>query len=148
MSLTDQINDDIKTAMKAREQERLSALRDIKSKLLLEMTKDGSGSVDEQAELRVINKLYKQRIETAELYDGQGRADLAAEERSQAEVIKAYLPEPLSEDEIRSTVKSIIDEMGASSMADMGKVMGKATQTFAGKADGKIVSGIVRELLA
>jgi uncharacterized protein YqeY len=134
--------------MKARAQDRLAALRDIKSKLLLEMTKDGSGTVDEQAEMRVLNKLYKQRVETAELYDGQGRDDLAAEERVQADVIKAYLPEPLSEDEIRATVKSIVEEMGATSMADMGKVMGKATQTFAGKADGKIVSGIVRELLA
>lgn len=148
MSLTDRINDDIKSAMKNREQDKLAALRDIKSKLLLEMTKGSDAEVSEAVELKILNKLYKQRIETAELYDGQGRDDLASEERSQAEVIKAYLPEPLSEDDIRTTVQEIIAQVGASSMADMGKVMGMATQKFAGRADGKVVSGIVRELLS
>jgi hypothetical protein len=147
MSLTDQINDDIKSAMKAREKERLGALRDIKSKLLLEMTKDGSDTLDDEVGLKVLNKLYKQRIEAAEIYQTQGREDLESQERAEAEYIKVYLPEPLSEDEIRASLKSIIEETGASSMADMGKVMGMATKAFAGKADGKIVSGIVRELL-
>lgn len=149
MSITDQINSDIKEAMKAREKERLSALRDIKSKLLLEATKEGSsGEADETAAIKILNKLYKQRIDAAAIYKEQGRADLAEEELGQAEVIKAYLPEQLSEDEIDAHVKAIIEETGATSMADMGKVMGIATQRMAGKADGKVISQIVRQSLA
>ncbi|MGB1032079.1 MAG: GatB/YqeY domain-containing protein [Flavobacteriales bacterium] len=148
MNITEQIQNDIKEAMKAKDREKLTALRDIKSKLLLEMTKDGSGDVDESAGMKILNKLYKQRTEAAAIYQEQGREDLAANELSEAEVIKAYLPEQLSEAEIESKVAAIIADTGASSMADMGKVMGAASQAMAGVADGKIISGIVRKLLA
>lgn len=148
MNITEQIQNDIKEAMKAKDREKLAALRDIKSKLLLEMTKDGSGDVDESAGMKILNKLYKQRTEAASIYKEQGRDDLAASELSEAEVIKAYLPEQLSEAEIQSKVAAIIADTGASSMADMGKVMGAASQAMAGVADGKVISGIVRKLLA
>lgn len=148
MSLVDQINSDIKEAMKARQQDRLAALRDIKSKLMLEMTKDGSSEVDEGAAMKILNKLYKQRTETATLYKEQNRPDLAEEEEQQAAIIKAYLPEQLGEEEITSIVKEIVAQTGASSMQDMGKVMGLATQKMAGKADGKLISTIVRGLLS
>ena len=147
MNIQEQIQNDIKEAMKAKDREKLSALRDIKSKLLLEMTKDGSDSVDEGVAMKILNKLAKQRSEAATIYTEQGRKDLAAEELSQAEVIKAYLPEQLSEGEIEEKVKAIIAETGASSMADMGKVMGRASASMAGVADGKVISGIVRKLL-
>lgn len=149
MSFTDRINDDIKAAMKSKDKEKLSALRDIKSKLLLEATKEGaSGEVDDATGMKVLNKLYKQRMESAAIYTDQNREDLAAEELAQAEVIKAYLPEQLSEEEIEKEVKAIIEQTGASSMADMGKVMGMATGKMAGKADGKVISGVVRKLLS
>jgi len=148
MNITEQIQNDIKEAMKAKDREKLAALRDIKSKLLLEMTKDGSGDVDESAGMKILNKLYKQRTEAASIYKEQGREDLAASELSEAEVIKAYLPEQLSEAEIESKVAAIITDIGASSMSDMGKVMGAASQAMAGVADGKVISGIVRKLLA
>jgi len=148
MSLTEQISADIKEAMKARDQEKLAALRDIKSKLMLEATKGGDGQVDEETGLKILKKLYKQRVETAELYASQDREDLRADEISQAEVIKAYLPEQLDEAAIRTIVQEIIDQTGASSMADMGKVMGMASQKTAGKADGKVISQIVREILS
>lgn len=148
MNITEQIQNDIKEAMKAKDREKLTALRDIKSKLLLEMTKDGSGEVDESAAMKILNKLYKQRTEAAAIYKEQGREDLAASELSEAEVIKVYLPEQLSEAEIESKVAAIIADTGASSMADMGAVMGAASQSMAGVADGKVISGIVRKLLA
>ena len=148
MSLTEQISVDIKEAMKARDQKKLDALRDIKSKLMLEATKGGDGQVDEETGLKILKKLYKQRVETAELYASQDREDLRADEISQAEVIKAYLPEQLDESAIRTIVQEIIDQTGASSMADMGKVMGLASQKTAGKADGKVISQIVREILS
>ncbi|MCB0762228.1 MAG: GatB/YqeY domain-containing protein [Flavobacteriales bacterium] len=147
MNLTERINNDIKEAMKAREQKRLAALRDIKSKFLLEQTKGGNAEMDEGTGLKILDKLYKQRIEAAELYKGQNRDDLYQEEMDQAEVIKAYLPQALSEDEVRNIVASIISDTGASGMADMGKVMGLASQKMAGRADGKFISQIVKEIL-
>ncbi|MGF1564516.1 MAG: GatB/YqeY domain-containing protein [Flavobacteriales bacterium] len=148
MNITERINNDIKEAMKARESGKLAALRDIKSKLLLEATKEGgSGEVDEDGALKILNKLYKQRVEAAEIYQAQGREDLLADELAQAEVIKAYLPAQLSEAELRSSMEEIIARVGASSMADMGKVMGAATKELAGKADGKAISAMVKALL-
>lgn len=148
MSLSDRINDDIKTAMKARESGRLAALRDIKSKLLLEMTKEGGSSeVGDEAAMRILNKLYKQRLEAADIYKAQGRTDLFDEEMAQAAVIQAYLPEPMSEEELKSTIEEIIARVGAASMADMGKVMGVASKELAGKADGKAISAFVKSLL-
>mgnify|MGYP001177671746 CR=1 FL=1 len=148
MNLTDQINNDIKTAMKAREAVKLAALRDVKSKLLLEATKDGNAELDEATGLKILNKLYKQRIEAADIYKEQDREDLAADELSQAEVIKAYLPEKMSPEKLKEAIESIVAQTGASSMADMGKVMGMASAQLAGKADGKDISTLVRTLLS
>lgn len=148
MSLTEKINTEIKEAMKARNQERLAALRGIKSALLLAATSEGAGGeVDEATEMKIVNKLYKQRMDSAEIYKGQDRPDLVSEEMSQAEVIKEFMPEQMSEDDIKAEVAKIIEQTGASSMADMGKVMGMASKAMAGKADGKVISGIVRGLL-
>jgi len=147
MTLTEQITNDIKSAMKAREADKLAALRDIKSKLLLEATKDGNSDVDEATGLKILNKLYKQRVEAAELYAQQGREDLQSDELNQAEVIKAYLPEKMSPEKLKEAVQAIIAQTGASSMADMGKVMGMASKQLAGKADGKDISSVVKEIL-
>lgn len=146
MSLTDQINNDIKTAMKAKDKETLSALRDIKSKLLLEAT-SGNGEVSEDVELKVLKKLHKQRLESFKIYQEQNRDELAADEKKQAEIIENYLPEMMSEEAIKEAVEAKIKALNASSMADMGKVMGALTQELNGKADGSIVSKYVKEAL-
>lgn len=148
MNFTERINEDIKTAMRNKDTAKLTALRDIKSKILLEATKDGSsGELPEATGMQILNKLYKQRMDSAAIYKEQGREDLLSEELAQAEVIKAYLPEQLSEDEIKAVVSEIISSTGASGMADMGKVMGAASQKMAGKADGKVISVIVKSML-
>ena len=148
MALTDQITADIKEAMKARNKERLAALRDIKSKLMLEMTKEGGdGNVDDAVGQKILNKLYKQRMDAAAIYGEQGREDLQAEELAQAEIIKEYLPEQMSDADLEAAVQGFITELGASSMADMGKVMGKASGALAGKADGKRISEVVKRIL-
>lgn len=147
MGLTEKINNDIKQAMLAKEKEKLAALRDIKSKLLLEAT-SGAGEVTEEVETKIIMKLYKQRVETYELYKEQGREDLAAEELLQAEIIKAYMPEMMSEEEIRAAVREKIAQVGATGPQDMGKVMGPLSKELAGKADGKVISTLVKEELA
>lgn len=146
MSLTDKINADIKSAMLAKEKEKLEALRAIKSALLLEATK-GAGEVTEDAENKILQKMYKQRVEAAEIYKAQGRADLEEPEMFQANIIKTYLPEQMSEDQIREVVRGVIAQVGATSAADMGKVMGPAMGKLQGKADGKVISAIVKELL-
>jgi len=146
MSLTDQINNDIKEAMKAREKDKLAALRDIKSKLLLEAT-SGSGEVSDEAANKIVMKLYKQRMDTYDLYIKEGREDLAVDEKFQAEVISAYMPEMISEDDIRKGVQEKIAAMGASGPQDIGKVMGPIMGQLNGKADGKVISQIVKEEL-
>ncbi|MFY8138971.1 MAG: GatB/YqeY domain-containing protein [Flavobacteriales bacterium] len=149
MNLTDQINEDIKTAMKAGEKDKLMALRDIKSKLLLEMTKEGGdGSVDDSKGMAILNKLYKQRVESIEIYKTQNRPDLAEEEQKQADVIAAYLPEQLTGEKLEAAVKEIIGQVGATSIADLGKVMGAANKALAGRADGKAISELVKKMLA
>ena len=148
MSFTAKINDAIKQAMLAKEKERLAALRDIKSKLLLEATSGAGGDVSDEAAMKICMKLFKQRMETYELYIAQGRQDLADEELFQAKVIEEYLPKMLTEDEIRSEVIKAISETGASGPQEMGKVMGVLTGRLAGKADGKIISVIVKEQLS
>ena len=146
--LADSISAGIKDAMRAKDKDRLAALRDIKSKILLEATKEGAGdSVDDAVTLSILSKLLKQRNETATLYRDQGREDLAAEEEAQAAVIQEFLPAALSESEILEKVRTIIDRVGATTMADMGKVMGMATSEMAGQADGKVISRFVREAL-
>lgn len=147
MSLTQRINDDIKTAMKAREKEKLAALRDIKAKILLEATADGSGEVSEEAENKIVLKLHKQRMDSYQLFVDQNRQDLADDELFQAKVIEAYLPEMMSEDDIRKAVAAQIEKVGASGPQDMGKVMGPLSKELAGKADGKLIATLVKEAL-
>jgi uncharacterized protein YqeY len=147
MSFTEKINADIKTAMLAKDKERLAALRDIKSKLLLEAT-SGSGEVSEEAAMKIVLKLHKQRMETYTLYVEQNREDLAADELFQAKVIEEYMPKMMTEDEIRAEVTAAIASTGAASPQDMGKVMGVLTGKLAGKADGKVISTLVKEALS
>ncbi|MBN8696645.1 MAG: GatB/YqeY domain-containing protein [Bacteroidetes bacterium] len=146
MALEEKINADIKAAMLAKESAKLEALRAVKSAILLLKTSP-EGYTDE-TELKALQKMVKQRKETADVYNGQGRADLAEVELAQAAIIEVYLPKQMSEAEIKSEVEKIIAAVGANSPADMGKVMGAATKALAGKADGKVVSTIVKELLS
>ncbi len=149
MSIQEQINEDIKSAMKTGQKDKLMALRDIKSKLLLEMTKEGGdNAVDDTKSIQILTKLFKQRQESIEIYKTQNRADLLEEEQKQADVIAAYLPKQLTKEEIEKEVQSIISQVGATSPSDLGKVMGVASKHFAGKADGKLVSEIVKALLS
>ncbi len=148
MSLEAKVMADLKEAMKAKDKVTLEALRAIKTALLNEKTAAGAKEMDEAAELKLLTKLRKQRVESATIFREQNRVDLAEPEEAQIEVIERYLPAMMSEDEIRAKVQEIINATGASSMADMGKVMGQATGAMAGRADGKIISGIVRKLLS
>lgn len=150
MELEKLINDDIKQAMLTRDREKLEALRAIKAALLLEKTgKDvTSGEIPESVELKLLQKLVKQRRESAETYQAQNRPDLAEVELFQAAIIEKYLPEQLSEDEVRKAVAGIIAELGATGIKDMGKVMGQASKRMEGKADNKTVASLVKELLS
>lgn len=149
MTLFDQISEDIKAAMKARDKVRLETLRNIKKVFLEAKTAPGANDtlLDTDA-LKIIAKLAKQGKETAVTYTQAGRQDLADAELAQVEVLESYLPKPLSTEEIEAEVKKIIAEVGASSMKDMGRVMGTASKQLAGKADGRIISEIVKRLLA
>ena len=147
--LFDQISKDIVVAMKAKDKARLMALRNVKKYFIEAKTAPGAGDVlpDDQA-LKIIAKLVKQGKDTAALYVEQGRQDLADEELAQVAAIEAYLPKALSAEEIEAAVKEIIAQTGASSIKEMGKVMGVASKQLAGKADGKAISDIVKKLLA
>jgi uncharacterized protein len=148
MELEKLINDDIKATMLARDSRKLEALRAIKAALLLEKTKEGgTGDIPETLELKLLQKLVKQRRESAEIYKGAGREDLAEKEIFEAEIIEKYLPQQLSEAEVRERIKKIIAETGAATIKDMGKVMAKAGAELSGKADNKMVATIVKELL-
>lgn len=134
--------------MLARDKDRLNALRAIKSAILLELTKEGAqGGLDEAVGMRILQKLHKQRQESAAIYHEQGRTDLAAEEEIQAAVIEAYLPQRLSEAEVEAAVKQVIALSGAAGMKDMGRVMGLANKELAGKADGALIAALVKRLL-
>jgi uncharacterized protein YqeY len=148
MSFTERINADIKSAMLAREKEKLAALRDIKSKLLLEATSGASGEVSDETAIKICVKLHKQRMETYALYQAQNREDLAAEELFQAKVIEAYLPQMLNEEELRAEVLAAKASTGAQGPQDMGKLMGVLSAKLAGKADGKAIAAMVKEVLA
>jgi uncharacterized protein YqeY len=149
MALFDKINEDIKAAMKARDKVRLETLRNIKKVFLEAKTAPGSdGELSDDAALKIIQKLAKQGKETAETYNNNNRQDLADEELAQVKVLEEYLPKQLTESEIEAIVKEIITETNASSMKEMGKVMGIASKKMAGQADGKIISGIVKKLLS
>jgi uncharacterized protein YqeY len=147
MGLFEQINTDIKNAMLAKEKEKLEALRAVKAAFMVAKTEKGNSELTEDKEIQIVQKLVKQRLDTAEVYKQNNRPELAEKEEAEAKIIAVYLPKQLSEDEITAEVKAIIEQTGASSMKDMGKVMGMASKKLAGKADGKIISGIVKQML-
>ena len=147
MSMELQIQQDIKAAMLAKEKTRLESLRAIKAAILLAKTADGSESIADEAVVKIIQKLVKQRKETAEIYKQQNREELAAQELAEAAAMEVYLPKQLSEVELEEELKKIIAQVGATGPQDMGKVMGTATKTLAGKADGKAISALVKKLL-
>lgn len=149
MSLKEQIEADIKKAMLAKNKDDLRALRAIKSMILLAQTEKGAGEgLSDDAEIKILQKAAKQRTDSLTLYREQKRDDLADIEQAELDVIKKYLPEQMSEDELEAKVSEIITKVGASSMQDMGKVMGMASKELAGKADGKTISGVVKKLLS
>ena len=149
MSLSAQVMSKMKEAMKAKDQNALTSLRAIKSAILLAQTETGSKEeLSEDQELKILQKLVKQRKESAIVYKEQGREDLAQPELDQVHVIEQFLPEQMSEEDIAKAVEDIIAKTGASSMSDMGKVMGMASSQLAGKADGKTISTIVKAKLS
>jgi uncharacterized protein YqeY len=149
MSLFDQINEDIKKAMLNKEpKEKLEALRAVKAAFLLAKTEKAGVELTQDVELKIINKLVKQRRESAELYKAQNRMDLHDREIAEAVVIEAYLPAQMPIEEIEAVIKGIIEKVGAKAPSDMGKVMGVASKELAGKAEGKTISEIVKRLLA
>ena len=149
MELEKLINNDLKDAMRAKDKRKLEALRAIKAALLLAKTgKDvADGEIPESVEISLLQKLVKQRKESATIYREQNRVEMAEEEEYQAAIIEKYLPEQMSQEEIETVVKRIVEETGASSMKDMGKVMGMASKELAGKADNRLISKMVRGLL-
>ena len=149
MSLQKEVMTKIKEAMKAKDQIALTALRAVKSAILLAQTESGSvGELSEEKELQILQKQVKQRKDSATIFLEQGREHLAAPELAEAEVISQFLPEALSEEEIEKIVVAVIEQVGAESMKDMGKVMGLASKQLAGQADGKTISTIVRSKLS
>ena len=149
MSLQEKVMVEMKAAMKAKDSMKLEALRAVKGAILLANTESSSkDGLTEEEEMKLLQKLVKQRKDSAQIYKEQGREDLAEPEMKQAEVIEQFLPEQMSEAEIEAKVDEIIAKSGASGMQDMGKVMGMATGELAGKADGKTISGIVRKKLS
>ncbi len=147
MSMEQQIQQDIKAAMLAKEKTRLESLRAIKAAITLAKTADGSESIADEAVVKIIQKLVKQRKETAEIYKQQNREELAAQELAEAAAMEVYLPKQLGEEELEAELKKIIAQVGATGPQDMGKVMGTATKALAGKAEGKAISALVKKLL-
>ena len=149
MSLKQQIDNDIKAAMLAKNKEELTALRSVKSLILLAETDKGStGEISAEVEMKLLTKAAKQRKESAEIFLKEGRNDQAQKEQFELDVISRYLPKQLTEEEIAAELKKIIEQVGAKGAQDMGKVMGTATRQLAGKADGKMISELVKKLLA
>ena len=148
MSLEEKINADIKVAMLAKDKDKLEALRAVKSAVLLAKSEKIGVELSEEIELKLLQKLVKQRRDAADIYKQQSRADLADSELFQANVIEYYLPDQLSPDEVRVVLKEIASEMGLTSLKDMGKLIGAASQKLAGRADGKLISTLVKELLS
>ncbi|MGB1444594.1 MAG: GatB/YqeY domain-containing protein [Flavobacteriaceae bacterium] len=148
MGILANLTDEIKTAMRAKDSLKLEALRAIKSAVILEQTAaGGSDTLSDEQEIKLVQKLVKQRKDSAQIFREQNRPDLAEPEEAQAQVIAQFLPEQLSEEEITAIIQSIIEKTGASGMKDMGKVMGMASKEMAGKADGKTISTVVKEQL-
>lgn len=148
MTLEQKINDGIKAAMLAKDKLRLEALRAVKASILLAKTAENAVDIDEAAEIKMLQKMVKQRRETAEIYKQNNRTELADKELDEAAIIEEFLPKQMSEDEITAALKDIITTVGATSAKDMGKVMGAANKQLAGKADGKLIADIVKKLLA
>jgi hypothetical protein len=147
MSIQELINNDIKKAMLAREVEKLAALRSVKSAILLEASKDGRSEISDEIVLRIITKLVKQRRDSARIYKEQNRKDLENDELEQLKHLEFYLPEQLTEDEVRLAIDKIINDLSVSSISDMGRVMGVATKELSGRADGKLIAALVRDRL-
>jgi hypothetical protein len=147
MTLKEKVEAEMKTAMKSQDKERLTALRSIKSLILLEETKEGANGVSVDAEMKMLAKAAKQRKESAEIFSKEGRQELAAKELAELAVIESFLPKQMSDDELKTALKDIIAKVGATSAKDMGKVMGTASKELAGKADGKKISEFVKSLL-
>lgn len=149
MNLEQTIMAELKTAMLAKDEKTVRSLRAIKAAIILAKTAEGAGGeLKEEEEIKMLQKLVKQRKDSLEIYQQQNRADLAQKEQEEIEVIEKFLPKQMSADELKAALTAIISETGAGSPADMGKVMGVATKQLAGKADGKAISGMVKELLA
>ncbi len=147
MNLEEKINNDIRDAMKSKDQAWLRGVRAIKAAILLAKT-DGSGLVmDEEREIKLLQKLVKQRQDSLSIYETQNRADLAQVEREEIEIIQRYLPQPMTVEELESFIRGLIQAEGASGIKDMGRIMGLATKGLSGKADGKTISEIVKKLL-
>lgn len=149
MNLFDQISEDIKEAMKAQDKVRLQALRGVKKEFLEARTaKGGDGELNDDAAIKILQKMVKQRKESAEIYKSQDRPELAEAELTEASVIEGYLPRQMTAKELEAALKTIIDQVGATGPGDMGKVMGAATKALAGKAEGRMISETVKRLLA
>jgi len=148
MTFEERINSDLKNAMLARDEKSVRGLRAIKQAILLAKTAGNGGELAAADEIRMLQKLVKQRKESAEIFHQQGRADLAATEEEEIVVVERYLPKQMSEEEVKTILKEIIDSVGATSAADLGKVMGAATRQLAGKADNKTVSALVKQMLS
>ena len=149
MSLEQKIMSELKTAMLAKDEKALRSLRAVKAAILLAKTSEGAGGeLKEDDEIKLLQKLVKQRKDSLEIYQQQNRADLAQKEQEEIEVIEKFLPKQLSAEELKTAIAKIIADVGATSPADMGKVMGAATKQMAGKADGKTISSVVKELLS
>ena len=147
MNLEQRVMDGLKAAMKSKDQAAMRTLRAIKSAILLFKTSGKNEELDDAAELRLLQKLVKQRRESAQIYHEQGREDLAQPEEEEIAILETFLPKQLDEEELKQHLSALIDELGATSPQDMGKVMGVATKQLAGQADGRLISTIVRQLL-
>jgi uncharacterized protein YqeY len=148
MSLEAKIMESLKTAMKAKDEVALRTLRAIKAAIIIEKTAEGaSGEIDEATEIKMLQKMAKQRKDSLQIFEQQQREDLASKEREELAIIEQFLPAQMSEEEIKRALQQIINTVGASSMADLGKVMGIASKELAGKADGKVIATLVKELL-
>jgi uncharacterized protein YqeY len=149
MSLEQTIMADLKVAMRTKDEKALRSLRAIKAAIILAKTSEGAaGEISPEEETKILQKLVKQRKDSLEIYQQQNRPDLAQKEQEEIEIIEKFLPQQLSADALKDALTKIITEIGASSVADMGKVMGIATKQLAGQADGKTINALVRELLA
>ena len=149
MSLETKVMDELKNAMRAKDEAALRTLRAIKAGIIIEKTSEGAnGEISEATEMKMLQKMAKQRKDSLDIFEKQGREDLASKEREELAILEKFLPKQMSADELRAEVKAIIEQVGAKSAADMGKVMGVASKQLAGKTDGKAISEMVKQLLA